>query len=334
MRRAFAPRTALLFPTFLLVAALSAAAAQVPKPLAPNEPLPKGQQIEAKDGDTVVIRGDARVRLIRRSEARVRAIYNSAERWLVVLADFADAGKGAPDGAVDSIYTFHDLDDVWPLGERWQGSTVIEEYSIANTAAGSYGITTDGVSIQLFSGSPADVRWFADPRAVALRYHRAGRRNSPPGRSTQTFDDAEQEAIAEARGNAQRGDGSIATTMPGSGGTTMTSRVGMTVPNGAAGTRRSGEAPVRVGSRIAQPMKTVDAKAVMPPAALQGNVRGVVIVEIVIGSDGAVTDATILRSIPLLDQAALDAVRQWRYTPTIVDGRPVPVIMTVTVAFP
>jgi hypothetical protein len=41
----------------------------------------------------------------------------------------------------------------------------------------------------------------------------------------------------------------------------------------------------------------------------------------------------ILRSVPLLDQAALDAVRSWEYTPTLLNGRPTPVIMTVTVRF-
>ena len=41
----------------------------------------------------------------------------------------------------------------------------------------------------------------------------------------------------------------------------------------------------------------------------------------------------VLRSIPLLDQAATDAVRQWEYTPTLLNGVPVPVIMTVTVTF-
>ena len=49
--------------------------------------------------------------------------------------------------------------------------------------------------------------------------------------------------------------------------------------------------------------------------------------------DGAILNARVLRSVPLLDQAALDAVRQWRYTPTLLNGVPVPVIMTVTVSF-
>jgi protein TonB len=63
-------------------------------------------------------------------------------------------------------------------------------------------------------------------------------------------------------------------------------------------------------------------------------VHGTVILEIIIGADGAVSSAKVLRSIPMLDQAALDAVRRWRYRPTLVNGQPVPVIMTVTVNFP
>lgn len=57
------------------------------------------------------------------------------------------------------------------------------------------------------------------------------------------------------------------------------------------------------------------------------------ILEATIGPTGAVTDVIVLRSVPLLDEAAVDAVRQWQYTPTLLNGVPVPVIMTVTVNF-
>lgn len=80
-------------------------------------------------------------------------------------------------------------------------------------------------------------------------------------------------------------------------------------------------------------MSCADAAAVLPEVARQAGVTGVVILEVTIGADGTVTDARILRSIPLLDKAALDAVRQWRYEPTLRNGAPVPVILTVTVAF-
>ena len=90
---------------------------------------------------------------------------------------------------------------------------------------------------------------------------------------------------------------------------------------------------VRVGGNIKPPTKVVDVKPVYPTDAKDARVQGVVIIEATIDTDGKVVDARILRSIPVLDQAALDAVKQWEFTPTIVDGVPVKVIMTVTVNF-
>jgi protein TonB len=90
---------------------------------------------------------------------------------------------------------------------------------------------------------------------------------------------------------------------------------------------------VRVGGNIKTPTKVKDVKPVYPPAAQSARVQGVVIIEATIGADGAVQKARVLRSIPLLDDAAVDAVKQWRFTPTVVDGAAVPVIMTVTVQF-
>ncbi len=92
-------------------------------------------------------------------------------------------------------------------------------------------------------------------------------------------------------------------------------------------------APVRVGGHIKTPNKTKDVKPVYPPIAQSARVSGIVIIEATIGADGRVKDAKVLRSIPLLDQAALDAVKQWQFTPTLLNGVPVPVIMTVTVNF-
>lgn len=90
---------------------------------------------------------------------------------------------------------------------------------------------------------------------------------------------------------------------------------------------------VRVGGNIRPPTKIADAKPVYPVDATQARIQGVVIIEVLVGDGGKVQDARVLRSIPLLDQAALDAVRQWVFTPTLVNGSAVPVIMTVTVNF-
>jgi protein TonB len=91
--------------------------------------------------------------------------------------------------------------------------------------------------------------------------------------------------------------------------------------------------PVRVGGQIKQPTKTKHVNPTYPPIAQSARVQGVVIIEAVIGPNGKVQDARVLRSIPLLDQAALDAVKQWEFTPTLLNNTPVPVIMTVTVQF-
>jgi TonB family protein len=91
--------------------------------------------------------------------------------------------------------------------------------------------------------------------------------------------------------------------------------------------------PIRVGGSIKPPTKTRDVPPTYPAIAQSSRVQGIVIIEATIGPNGKVTDAKVLRSIPLLDQAALEAVRQWEFTPTVLNGVPVPVLMTVTVAF-
>jgi protein TonB len=90
--------------------------------------------------------------------------------------------------------------------------------------------------------------------------------------------------------------------------------------------------PVRL-SLLKQPVKLVDVRPEYPEAARQARIDGVVIIEAVIGAAGEVREARVLRSRPFLGEAALAAVRQWRYTPTTLNGVPVPVIITVTVTF-
>ena len=93
------------------------------------------------------------------------------------------------------------------------------------------------------------------------------------------------------------------------------------------------QAPVRVGGSIKAPARLGYVAPVYPDEAQRANVQGVVIIDATIDKDGNVSDVRILRSIPLLDRAAVDAVRQWKYEPTLLNGMPVPVIMTVTVRF-
>jgi TonB family protein len=93
------------------------------------------------------------------------------------------------------------------------------------------------------------------------------------------------------------------------------------------------EGALRVGGTIKAPMKVRNVSPVYPQDAQAQGVQGVVIMEARIESDGTVGKTRILRSIPLLDDAAEEAVSQWQFTPTLLNGVATPIIMTVTVNF-
>ena len=94
-----------------------------------------------------------------------------------------------------------------------------------------------------------------------------------------------------------------------------------------------GPAPVSVGGDVRRPELVKRVDPIYPQAAKDAHVSGMVIVEIVVDEGGNIADAKIVRSVPMLDAAALDAVRQWQYTPTLLNGNPVKVAMSVNVTF-
>lgn len=91
--------------------------------------------------------------------------------------------------------------------------------------------------------------------------------------------------------------------------------------------------PVPVGGNISPPARLSYVPPVYPPLAIIAKKEGMVILEATIDETGVVRDVKVLRGDPLLNQAALDAVRKWRYTPTKLNGVAVPVLLTVTVTF-
>ena len=91
---------------------------------------------------------------------------------------------------------------------------------------------------------------------------------------------------------------------------------------------------VHVGGKIQQPQRLTYVAPVYPEIARLSRVKGMVIIQAIIDTEGRVQEARVLRSdSPLLNDAALGAVRQWTYSPTLLNGVPVSVIMTVTVQF-
>jgi protein TonB len=91
--------------------------------------------------------------------------------------------------------------------------------------------------------------------------------------------------------------------------------------------------PVRTGGQIKAPALVKRVPPVYPPLAGTAQVQGVVILEATVGRDGRVEDVTVLRSAPLLDRAAIDAVRQWIYDPLLLNGKAERFVLTVTVSF-
>ena len=91
--------------------------------------------------------------------------------------------------------------------------------------------------------------------------------------------------------------------------------------------------PIRPGGNVRPPQKIHHVAPTYPAIAQAARVAGTVILEALIAEDGSVREVRVLKSLPLLDASAVDAVRQWRFTPTLLNGVPVQVIMSVTVTF-
>ena len=90
---------------------------------------------------------------------------------------------------------------------------------------------------------------------------------------------------------------------------------------------------MRVGGDVPPPTKLHDVAPAYPPEAQAAKVTGIVLLEALIGVDGRTTVLEVTRSVPMLDKSAIAAVEQWEYTPTVVDGVTVPVVMTVTINY-
>jgi periplasmic protein TonB len=91
--------------------------------------------------------------------------------------------------------------------------------------------------------------------------------------------------------------------------------------------------PIRLHAGMQAPRKIVNVPPRYPALAQLAHIEGVVVLDAVIDQTGRVTDVHVTRSIQALDQAAIDAVRQWRFTPTLLNREPVSILLTVTVRF-
>ena len=92
-------------------------------------------------------------------------------------------------------------------------------------------------------------------------------------------------------------------------------------------------APIRTGGELKPPALITRVSPIYPRIAVSAKIEGVVILEATVGRDGRVEHVRVLRSVALLDQAAKDAVLQWKYAPLLLNGKPERFILTVTLTF-
>jgi TonB family protein len=114
---------------------------------------------------------------------------------------------------------------------------------------------------------------------------------------------------------------------------TVTVRFALNDGDRAKALKKFAEGAVAVEGDIKPPKQVKELMPVYPEAARSAGVQGVVILSVRTNEKGGVVDVMVLRSIPLLDQAAIDAVMQWAYEPLVIDGKAVPAVFTVTVRF-
>jgi TonB family protein len=287
--------------------------------------MPSGRQLEAGDGDTIVVDGDDRVSVVRRRQARVRVVADDTARTVLVIADWGTRRSAQPDGHVNRTWRFAGVDGRWPLDSRWEGDSVLTVPEMPPMGPGPILSFETPAGVVAFVGGPPRAQGL--DAAVVLRYESA----SGGGRDGVTFDQAERDALSPDFMT------SFSTMSFGSSG-------GGYVAGGSTGTTVSRESPGSVARRAApsgpgpilraMPRILERVTPEWPPAARDAGVVGIVILQADVALDGSVRDVRVVRGVPMLNDAAIEAVRHWRFEPAGSDGRLDPVTVTVTVQFP
>jgi TonB family protein len=296
----------------MIVLAFSSAVTAQQPPLRP--PPPPGVDISARDGDRIIVDDDARIQIVRRRQATLRTIFSKEDQLLIVLVDYAKPGE-FPDGQVDWAFNFYQVDGAWPLGPRWEGLTAMYQYEGDPPSPRGLAFDTPQGLVQLVPNGRDLPK--PDSSVFAVLTFRG---SSGSARSRVSFAEAEVIQLTDAAKSAASG-GNVSTTI-GPVGSGMT---------GTGTSSLSFTGAIRGPSNA--PRKIRDVAPIYPEAARQARVSGIVILELQLDVNGTVTDARVLRSIPLLDAAAIEAVKQWQYEPMIVNGKAIPIPLTVTVPF-
>ena len=164
-------------------------AAQNPQSTTPTR---SGVEISAKDGDRIIIDDDATIEIVRRRQATVRTIFRQEERLLIILVDYAKPGE-FPDGKVDWMFSFYDIEGSWPLAPRWEALTTMLHYEGSSPVPHGFGLATPNGLIQLSQRQNDGPK--PDPTARAVVLFNGFSSGFGFGLS---FEEAEKAQIAEA----------------------------------------------------------------------------------------------------------------------------------------
>src|SRR5262245_39298061 len=159
-------------------------------------PLPTGSTIDVRDGDTVIVNDDARIRVIRRRSARVRVVFDPTQRWLILLARYQPQNGITTDGI--NSYAFRDLEGDWTLESRWEGDSTLDVYGLAGQAGyAGVGFQTPSGTVQLFVRERQQM--FKEPTAAVVLVYRRSSSRTARG----SFDEVERLTVDEASGKRQ-----------------------------------------------------------------------------------------------------------------------------------
>ncbi len=232
------------------------------------------------------------------------------------------------------------------LALAFHGGALAAVLAASMVAVGAVGTPDLLIALVSLETAPPEV----PPAAAAPRKTAASRtpvvKPAPPGEPTQPKDilpitDADKRPAAGPDGLDQGSDdgqeggveggdpdgvpGGMKGIFPSSGGWKA-------MLAGGSGHGAAGE-PLVVGGDITEPVVVRKVEPVYPEPARRGRIQGVVVFRAVINESGDVESIQTLRGVPFLTEAALEAVRQWKYKPAMLDGQAVRVYFTVTVTF-
>ena len=264
---------------------------------------PQGRVIEARQGDTLIIGSDTTIAVVRRTPAHVKTVVDAGQSKVHLLIDRETRGQ-RPDGSVDLVIEFR-LTQPYPSDLLWDGDAIVDEREDFGERRTPTRVVIITPNHRICFGvlGPTVARAPADDCTVAVQSNSRGMQMIQG-----SFAEVEQRVL---------------TGQNVTGGASLQVTGGFVGGSGPGGIRVNGApsgGPMRVGGNIRPPRKVRDMVPVYPYQAQQAGIKGVVILEITIDERGKVSDARVLRSIPLLDQPAIDCVRAWEYEPTLLNG--------------